>query len=161
MTNETRMPKPEVAGPPARGFVIRIWSFFRHWSLVIRHSQHPTTFDLLFLSLVAAAALLLFLGQNCHWASREIRHAEIMREMTEDGDFLIPHLMGQIYVDKPPVLHALGAALMRVGGGANILFARLPAALAGIVAVLSLYGLGRLLLSRKEALLGSLALLAM
>jgi len=158
MTNEERTTKPDIASPPARSFVIRIWTFLRHSSFALRHSA---ALDLLFLSLLAAFVLLLFLGQNYHWASREIRHAEIMREMNEDGDFLIPHLMGQIYVDKPPVLHALGAAFMRVGGRANIFFARLPAALAGIMAVLSLYGLGRLLGSRNEALLGSLTLLAM
>src|SRR5258707_69276 len=143
MTKETRTTKPEAASQPARGFVIRFWSFFFRSSFVLRHS---TTFDLLFLALLAAATLLLFLGQNYHWASREIRHAEIMREMAENGDFLIPHLMGKVYVDKPPVVHAMGATLMLIFGGPSLFLARLPSALAGIFAVLSLYGLGRLLL---------------
>ena len=59
-------------------------------------------FDLLVLTALSAMVIFPALGQNRQWVSREIRHAEIVREMAENGDYLIPRLMGEVYYDKPP-----------------------------------------------------------
>ena len=122
--------------------------------------RYPTGCDIVLLVMLSSIVLLCALGQNHHWSSREIRHAEIMREMAEGGDFVIPRLMGDIYVDKPPVMHALGAAFMRFSGSVNLWWARLPSALAGMVAVLCVYVLGRKLLDRSVALLAATTVLA-
>ena len=72
--------------------------------------------DLLWLTLLSALVLFPALGQNRDWSSREIRHAEIIREMAESGDFFVPTLMGESYRDKPPVMHAAAALLVRMIG---------------------------------------------
>lgn len=124
-------------------------------------SRHPLAADLLLLLVLGGLVLFSFLGQNRHWASREIRHAEIMREMAETGDFLIPRLLGEVYYDKPPVMHVVGATLMRVSGEPNLFHARFPSALAALLSLFAVYGLGRMLGGRLVGLWGSLALLSM
>lgn len=123
--------------------------------------RYPLTFDLLLLLFLGGAMLFPFLGQNANWASREIRHAQIMREMAETGDFTIPRLMGEVYYDKPPVMHMLGAKLMQVSDEPNLFHARFPSALAAVVSLLAVYGLGRMLGGRRIGLLSALILLAM
>jgi 4-amino-4-deoxy-L-arabinose transferase-like glycosyltransferase len=117
--------------------------------------------DLILLCAVAALALLPGLGQNRSWAPREVRHAEIIREMVVSGDYLVPTLLGEPYLHKPPVMHAAAALLAPLVGGPSMLVARLPSALAGICGILAAYGLGRLLSDRWGALLGAAGLLAM
>jgi 4-amino-4-deoxy-L-arabinose transferase-like glycosyltransferase len=38
------------------------------------------------------------------WAPDEPRYAEVAREIYERGDFLVMHLCGEVYPDKPPLL---------------------------------------------------------
>jgi len=46
----------------------------------------------------------------------EGRNAEVAAEMATDGDFVIPHIAGVPYLDKPPGLFAAGALAIRVFG---------------------------------------------
>jgi len=101
------------------------------------------------------------LGQNRQWASREVRHAEIIREMVESGDYLIPRLLGEVYHDKPPVMHVIAAGLTRMAGKPSMMIARMPSAVAGILGVLAVYGIGLLLLNRRSAMVGAVVLLGM
>lgn len=111
-------------------------------------------------ALAAAIAYLPFLGDEGHWGSREPRHAEIAREMTVSGEWLVPRLCGQVYRDKPPLLHWL-AALGYIGMGEPSMFAaRLPSALAGIAAALAVYGIATTLATRRAALLAALTFAA-
>lgn len=117
-------------------------------------------FDLLLLTVLAAVVLFPALGQERHLASREIRHAEIIREMAENGDYLIPKLLGKTYYDKPPVMHAAAALLTRIAGKPSMAIVRAPSAVAGILGVLATYGIGLLLSERRSALFGAIALLS-
>ena len=123
--------------------------------------QHPHFCDLLILAAVSALVIFPALGQNRHWSSHEIRHAEIIREMAESGDYLVPKLLGKTYYDKPPVMHAAAAVLTRIVGEPSMTIARMPSAVAGILGVLATYGVGLLLLDRCTALVGAFALLGM
>ena len=123
--------------------------------------RQPHYLDLLLLVAVSALVIFPALGQNRHWASREIRHAEIIREMAESGDYLVPKLLGKPYHDKPPVMHASAAVLTRIIGEPSMTIARMPSAVAGILGVLATYGVGLLLLDRSSALVGAFALLGM
>src|SRR3990172_6673275 len=118
-------------------------------------------FDFLLLTALSAMVIFPALGQNREWASHEIRHAEIIREMVENGDYLIPRLMGGVYHDKPPVMHAIAAVLTRMVGRPSMMIARIPSAAAGILGVLAVYGIGLLLLDRRSALIAAIALLGM
>ncbi|MDO8141192.1 MAG: glycosyltransferase family 39 protein [Candidatus Brocadiales bacterium] len=117
--------------------------------------------DIILLILVSILVIFPALGQNRHWSSREIRHAEIIREMSLSGDYLVPKLLGETYYDKPPVMHAMAAILTRVIGEPSMTIARTPSAIAGLLGVLATYGVGLILLDRRTALLGAIALLGM
>lgn len=124
-------------------------------------SHQMPFFDILALIAIASIGFFPALGQNRHWASREIRHAEIIREMAESGDYLVPKLLGETYYDKPPVMHAAAAVLTRIAGKPSMAVARIPSAIAGILAVLATYGIGCLLLDRRTALIGAIVLVGM
>jgi 4-amino-4-deoxy-L-arabinose transferase-like glycosyltransferase len=117
--------------------------------------------DLLLLTALSFLVLLPGLGQMKHLKSREVRHAEIIREMYESGDYFVPTLLGKEYDYKPPVFHAVGALLTRCAGAPSMTMARLPSVLAGWLAVLATCGAGRILISRTAALVGAIALLGM
>lgn len=115
--------------------------------------------DILVLAVVSSFVIFPSLGQITNLASREIRHAEVIREMAERGDYLVPRIMGEIYYDKPPVMHAVAAYLTRIVGRPSMMIARLPSAVAGILGIIATYGLGCLLFDRRTALVGAIALL--
>jgi len=115
--------------------------------------------DLLLLIVLSAVVIFPALGQNRQWSSHEVRHAEIVREMIESGDYLVPKLLGEVYYDKPPVMHAIAAGLTWMTGMSSMLITRLPSAVAGMLGVLVVYGIGLLLFDRRSALVGAIVLL--
>jgi 4-amino-4-deoxy-L-arabinose transferase-like glycosyltransferase len=107
----------------------------------------------------AVAALFLFLGTRGLNEPDEGRYAEIAREMTVTGDWLVPHLNGIEHFQKPPLLYWLTAASMRVFG-ANEWGARLPSALAALGVVVLTYGIARRLFDRNAAVAATLVLVS-
>ena len=81
------------------------------------------------LVLAAAVALGWRLGSHRLLDPDEGRNAEVAREMARSGDYLLPHLDGLPYLDKPVVYFAAAAAAMNVLGPTEAA-ARLPAYLA-------------------------------
>jgi len=124
---------------------------------LVREGRHP--FDFLLVLAIGVVAIFPGLGQRMHYASHEILHAEIMREMAESGDFVETKFLGQPLVDKPPVIHAPGAALMRRWGEPSVWIARLPSAVAGLAGALATFALGLVLLGRRSAWIGAIGLL--
>ncbi|MDX1997507.1 MAG: glycosyltransferase family 39 protein [Thermoanaerobaculia bacterium] len=116
--------------------------------------------DLLLLALAAALLVLPGIGSRDLWNPDEPRYAEVAREMLESGQWFVPHLNGEIYSHKPPLLMWLMAASSFVTGGMNEVAARLPSALALIAATLATYLLGLSLLGSRRGALVAAAILA-
>lgn len=87
------------------------------------------------LVLVGAATLYFArLGDRALW-SEEVRWAEIPREMARTGDWFWPTINAHSYYDKPLGSYWLVLAATPLAGGVNELAARLPSAVAGVLAV--------------------------
>ena len=107
----------------------------------------------------AVVALFLFLGTRGLNEPDEGRYAEIAREMTVTGEWLVPHLNGFEHFQKPPLLYWLTAASIRLLG-ANEWGARLPSALAALGVVLLTYGIARRIADRATAVAAALVLVS-
>ncbi len=111
-------------------------------------------------TLVAAVSgLLLFLnlGGWGLWSPDEPRYAEVAREMVVTGDYLVPHLNGEVYTKKPPLLFWLDALSYKIFG-VKEWATRLPVAIMGLLAVLATMYFGTRLFSPTVGLWGSLIL---
>ena len=90
------------------------------------------------LLLAAIAALWFgFLELRGLYFPDEGRYAEIPREMLETGDWVTPRLNGIPYFEKPPLQYWVGAATFKTLG-VDEWTARLPPALAGLLAVIAI-----------------------
>lgn len=88
---------------------------------------------------------LLPLGGRVMIRPDEFRYAEIPREMLTSGDWTRPRLNGVRYFEKPTLGYRLTAFCMR-SLGENAFAARLPSALAALIAAAAIY-----LICRKES----------
>ncbi len=88
----------------------------------------------------------------------EGRNAEVAREMAGTGDFVLPHLNGLPYLDKPVVFFAAGAASIEVLG-ANEFAARLPSMLFALATVALVGWFGMILFGAEAGLVAALAAL--
>ena len=112
----------------------------------------------LLLFLTACFILLWAVGDRGLWAA-EGRWAEINREMFLSGDFFHPTINGEPYFDKPLLTYWLISLVTLITGSLNEWSARIPSALAGIVAVWATVRLGRRLWSERVGLIAGWLLL--
>lgn len=120
----------------------------------------------LFGSLIGVTMLLygLGLGSLDLWAPDEPRYAAIAEELRSfrhgpDG-LLLLHLNDTPYTQKPPLYFWLAALVGTPIGRVTELAARLPSAIAGVVAVILTAFVGRMLLGRSVSALLAAGLLA-
>ena len=111
------------------------------------------------LAILALLAFLPGLGSHDLWNPDEPRYAEVAREMTATGDYLIPHLSGRIYAEKPPLFFWLIAASGEITGELDEWSIRYPSMLAAIGATLLVYLLGLLFFEPKAAFMSALVYL--
>ena len=101
---------------------------------------------------LAAAVLLLFdLGTGGIFNS-EGRWFAVAQEMLKNGDYLHPTINGQAYFDKPLVSYWLICLFSFYTGGVNGWSARLPSALAGLLALFCTVRIARQLFGDRAAL---------
>ena len=94
------------------------------------------------LVLLAAVALGWNLNGYRLFDPDEGRNAEVAREMAYSNDYVVPHLDGLPYLDKPIVYFAAAAAMMELFGPTEAA-ARLPAYLATLATIGLLVGFAR------------------
>ena len=87
----------------------------------------------------------------------ESRYAEIGREMLQRGEWVVPYLQSEPYLDKPPLLYWL-IEISYTLFGVRVWAARLVPALAVHICVLLVYLLGRRGVGERAAFWGALAL---
>jgi 4-amino-4-deoxy-L-arabinose transferase-like glycosyltransferase len=109
------------------------------------------------LVLLVPAALLYPCLSFALFEPDEGRYAQIPREMLQAGDWVVPTLQGEPYLDKPPLFYWL-VMLAYAGLGCHDWAARLVPALALHGSVLLTYLLGRRLVGNRAALWGALLL---
>jgi 4-amino-4-deoxy-L-arabinose transferase-like glycosyltransferase len=105
---------------------------------LVSTNQGPVSRWLPLLLAVAALALGWNLGGHHFLDPDEGRNAEVAREMSQTNDYVVPHLDGLPYLDKPVLYFAAAALSMEVLGPGEAA-ARLPALLATL-ATLALVG---------------------
>ncbi|NJD32692.1 MAG: phospholipid carrier-dependent glycosyltransferase [Gammaproteobacteria bacterium] len=88
----------------------------------------------------------------------EGRNAEVAREMVASGNYVVPHLNGLPYVDKPALHYAVAAASFNLFG-VNEFAARLPSILFTLVTAAMIAWFGRRVWSRRVGLTAAAILL--
>jgi len=109
---------------------------------------------------VLACALVPFavgLGAWALFEPDEGRNAGIAREMLASGDWVVPHLNGLPFLDKPPLLFWTVAASFRVFGESEWV-ARLPSMLGALATIAATYAIARALVGGRTAITAALVL---
>jgi len=87
------------------------------------------------------------------WNPDEPRYMEVAREMVALDDYVVPHLGGYVYPDKPPLFFWLTAGLYRAGAG--LYSGRIVSACSVVGVLLMVYLLGQRLLPAGGGLLAA------
>lgn len=105
------------------------------------------------LFLLGLAALLFFvnLGGYDLWPPDEPRYAQVAREMMQSGDYIVPHVNGQPYREKPLLMMWAMVAASQPIGDVTEWSARAPSAFAGLVVLLLTWILARRLYGGRVA----------
>lgn len=107
-----------------------------------------------------AVAYLLPLMNRDLWAPDETRYAEISREMLQNGDWVLPRLLGMHYFEKPVAGYWLNN-LSQLMFGQNPFAVRFASALCAGLTALALYGFAvRLFRDRRQAMASALCYLS-
>lgn len=117
----------------------------------------PYWFDLFWLCVLISGVFFCCLGIPALNPPDEPRYAEIPREMLALHQFLIPHLNGVMYFEKPPLAYWLVAGFMKVFGYSEWAV-RASVAVMGVITCLATYALSRRLWNRQTAILSTLIL---
>lgn len=113
---------------------------------------------LLLLLLFGGVIFLFNLGQRDLWEPDETRYAVVAREMRESGNWIVPHLNGANYAEKPPLFFWLVNLSTFFFGENSELTNRLPSALAGLLTLLVTFTFAKRLFNERAGLFSGLAL---
>jgi dolichol-phosphate mannosyltransferase len=144
--------------PRTLNALLPFW-FARAFAAGSAHRQKIGPHTILALSLLVALAGVLLFGKLSYplLEPDEGRYAEIGREMLARGDWLLPTLNQEPYLDKPPLFYWLVAGSIGLFG-VEEWAARLVPAVSSLLIIVGTFFFGRRLVGSRAALLGSLAL---
>ena len=107
---------------------------------------------------ICIAIYVLNLGRWDLWNPDEPRYAEVAREMVKGGDWILLHLNGRDYGNKPPLFFWLMAFSSYLWQGFTSFAVRFPSALFGTLTVLLTFFLGKELYTSRAGLFSGLVL---
>ncbi|MDR3672916.1 MAG: glycosyltransferase family 39 protein, partial [Holophaga sp.] len=106
---------------------------------------------LVWTGLVAVLLFLMGLRDHTLWDYHEPYVGGIIREMASSGNWVVPTLNGQPYLEKPPLFYAMGAFCCRLFQSYHPWVLRLPSALLAMATVVWASFLGWRLSSARAA----------
>ena len=101
---------------------------------------------------------ILGIGRWDLWNPDEPRYAQVAKEMVERGDWVLMHVNGNAYVDKPPLFFWLIALSSFLWQGFTSFSARFPSAFLSTLTVLFTFFLGKKLYGSRTGFLSGLIL---
>lgn len=88
----------------------------------------------------------------------ELRYVEVAREMLVSHQWLVPHLGGRFYSDKPPTYFWVLNLLKLIFGNYSTIAMVLSSIISSIIVVILTFSIGRLFMQARYALLAALVL---
>lgn len=114
---------------------------------------------------IILCVLISFAGICTHglWTPDEPREAAIMLEMSRTGEFLVPRLAGEPFVEKPPLYYIVGALAIKTFSGLirTTWALRLTSAVWGLMTIGCVFMLVRRLFGKNQGVLAALILATM
>lgn len=117
--------------------------------------------SLIVLLIIAGAAFFANTWGYDLWPPDEPRFGQVAREMMESGGYIAPHVNGQPYAEKPPLLFWAIALASQPFGGVTECSARIPSGIAALLTILLTYLLAVRLYGRRVALWSGIVLATM
>jgi len=114
----------------------------------------------IFILCIAAAFALLGRLYLPGLRAEEPRRAVVAQEMVFTGDFIVPHVGGWNYYNKPPLFNWVLAGLFKLFGSFSEVLVRLPGLIGLFLSAFFLYRMSRRYVSEETALLSAFAMLA-
>ncbi|MBM0107737.1 glycosyltransferase family 39 protein [Steroidobacter sp. S1-65] len=122
------------------------------------NSARDVRVDLFWLLGLALLLVATGIGVRDPWPADEPRFALIVRDMVASGEWLLPHVGGDVYADKPPLYFWMMGVALLATGSLRIAFL-LPSLLSGLACLFLIYDLGRRLWNREAGLAAAFGLL--
>jgi 4-amino-4-deoxy-L-arabinose transferase-like glycosyltransferase len=125
----------------------------------LHRSRDPRSLDCALLLAICGLVLWLGLGTTQLWDQDEGYYASVAREMFDRKDWIVPTFNQELFAHKPPMMYwgmLVGFNLFGVCEFAT----RFASAIFGTGMVFLTYALGRMLMDRPTALIGSLVLVS-
>ncbi|OGP95031.1 MAG: hypothetical protein A2157_04705 [Deltaproteobacteria bacterium RBG_16_47_11] len=110
--------------------------------------------------LLVFCSLLFILGVGCWdlWNPDEPRYGQVAKEMVERGDWILMHVNGNTYEDKPPLFFWLIALSSFLWQGFTSFSVRFPSAFLSTLTVLLTFFLGKKLYGSRTGFLSAVVL---
>jgi 4-amino-4-deoxy-L-arabinose transferase-like glycosyltransferase len=126
--------------------------------LKLRQLFEPPWAQIIILLVFCSLLLILGIGRWDLWNPDEPRYAQVAKEMAARGDWILMHVNGDTYVDKPPLFFWLIALSSFLWRGFTSFSARFPSAFLSTLTVLLTFFLGKKLYGSRTGFLSALIL---